>query len=345
MSTMSMREAYGRALAAYGATNPRVIVLDVDTSSSTFSNFFAKQVPERFFNIGIAEPCMIDVAVGLALSGKIVFANGFAALLALRALEQIRTCVAYARTNVKIAASYAGVSDFKDGPTHHTITDIAVMRALPEMTVIVPADANEAAAWVPVIAEYDGPVYLRISRAATIPVHDPEVHVTIGKGITLRQGQRRDDHRRRFDGRPQSGRRRSARGAGNWRAGAGAAHPQAHRRRSDYPGGGRNRRDRHRRGAQHHRRAGWCRVRGAQHVLPRAAGTGRHPRYVYTHRARARTADGCVWHGHSGYCGGGRACHLQEKREKLMRIAVINETSAADRNADILAALEGRGHT
>ncbi len=188
MSTMSMREAYGRALAAYGATNPRVIVLDVDTSSSTFSNFFAKQVPERFFNIGIAEPCMIDVAVGLALSGKIVFANGFAALLALRALEQIRTCVAYARTNVKIAASYAGVSDFKDGPTHHTITDIAVMRALPEMTVIVPADANEAAAWVPVIAEYDGPVYLRISRAATIPVHDPEVHVTIGKGITLRQG-------------------------------------------------------------------------------------------------------------------------------------------------------------
>jgi transketolase len=131
---------------------------------------------------------MIDVAVGMALSGKIPFANGFSALLALRALEQIRTCVAYARTNVKIAASYAGVSDFKDGPTHHSIMDIAIMRAMPDMTVIVPADANEAGAWVPVIAEYNGPVYLRISRAATLPVHDPDVTVQIGKGITLRDG-------------------------------------------------------------------------------------------------------------------------------------------------------------
>lgn len=188
MAEISMREGYGKALAAYGAVNPNVIVLDVDTSASTLTHFFAKQYPQRFYNIGIAEPCMIDVAVGLALSGKIPFANGFSALLALRALEQIRTCVAYARTNVKIAASYAGVSDFKDGPTHHSIMDIAIMRAMPEMTVIVPADANEAGAWVPVIAEYDGPVYLRISRAATLPVHDSTVTVQIGKGITLRDG-------------------------------------------------------------------------------------------------------------------------------------------------------------
>jgi transketolase len=188
MGEMSMREGYGRALAAYGAVNPKVIVLDVDTSSSTLTRFFADQFPDRFYNIGIAEPCMIDIAVGMALSGKTVFANGFSALLALRALEQIRTCVAYSRTNVKIAASYAGVSDFKDGPTHHSIMDIAIMRAMPDMTVIVPADANEAGAWVPVIAEYDGPVYLRISRAATLPVHDPGVAVEIGKGITLRAG-------------------------------------------------------------------------------------------------------------------------------------------------------------
>ena len=188
MAEISMREGYGRALAAYGAVNPNIVVLDVDTSASTLTHFFAKQYPERFFNIGIAEPCMIDVAVGLALGGKVPFANGFSALLALRALEQIRTCVAYARTNVKIAASYAGVSDFKDGPTHHSIMDIAIMRAMPEMTVIVPADANEASAWVPVIAEYDGPVYLRISRAATLPVHDSSVTVAIGKGITLRDG-------------------------------------------------------------------------------------------------------------------------------------------------------------
>lgn len=188
LSALSMREGYGRALAAYGAHKPDLIVLDVDTSSSTLTKFFAQACPDRFYNIGIAEPGMIDVAVGMALSGKTVFANGFAALLALRATEQIRTCVAYARTNVKIVASYAGVSDFKDGPTHHAITDIAIMRSMPEMTVIVPADANEAAAWVPVIAEYDGPVYLRISRASTLAVHAEDVQVEIGKGITLRSG-------------------------------------------------------------------------------------------------------------------------------------------------------------
>jgi transketolase len=188
MTSMAMREGYGRALAAYGAVNPNMVVLDVDTSASTLTHFFAKEYPDRFYNIGIAEPCMIDVAAGLALGGKVVFANGFAALLALRAVEQIRTCVAYARTNVKIAASYAGLSDFKDGPTHHAIMDIATLRAMPDMTVIVPADANQAGAWVPVIAEYDGPVYLRISRAATIAVHDKDIQVTIGKGLTLRNG-------------------------------------------------------------------------------------------------------------------------------------------------------------
>jgi transketolase len=183
-----MREAFGRALADYGEVNPDVVVLDADTASSTLSKFFAERFPERFFNIGIAEPCMVDVAVGLALGGKIPFANAFAALIALRALEQVRTCVCYARTNVKLAASYAGLSDFKDGPTHHAITDIAIMRALPEMTVIVPADAVEVAKWVPLIAEYNGPVYLRISRAATLPVHNDTVALKMGQGITLRPG-------------------------------------------------------------------------------------------------------------------------------------------------------------
>jgi transketolase len=188
MAEMSMREGYGRALAEYGEINPDVVVLDADTSSSTLSNFFAQRFPGRFLNIGIAEPCMVDVAVGLALGGKIPFANAFAALLSLRALEQIRTCVCYARRNVKLAAGYAGLSDFKDGPTHHAIMDIATMRAMPEMTVIVPADALEAGKWVPVVAEYEGPVYLRLSRAATIPVHDESLQVEIGKGITLREG-------------------------------------------------------------------------------------------------------------------------------------------------------------
>jgi transketolase len=183
-----MREGYGRALAEYGALNPNVVVLDVDTSASTLTSFFAERFPDRFFNIGIMEPCMVDVAVGMALAGKIPFANGFAALVALRAVEQIRTCMCYARTNVKLGSSYAGLSDFKDGPTHHSITDIAFMRALPEMTVIVPADTLEAAKWVPLVAEYDGPVYLRISRADTIPVHNESLELKIGKGIQLRKG-------------------------------------------------------------------------------------------------------------------------------------------------------------
>jgi transketolase len=188
MSELAMREAFGRALADYGASDPRVVVLDPDTSSSTLTNQFAARFPERFFNIGIAEPCMVDVAVGLALGGFIPFASGFAALVAFRAMEQVRTCVCYARTNVKLIAGYAGVSDFKDGPTHHSITDIATMRALPEMTVIVPADATETAAWVPLLAAYDGPVYFRISRAAALPVHTTPPALAIGKGLTLRPG-------------------------------------------------------------------------------------------------------------------------------------------------------------
>jgi transketolase len=188
MGELSMRESYGRALVEYAIKNPRIVAVDVDTSASTLSNLFAKQYPERFFNVGIAEPCAVDVGVGLALGGFIPFVNAFAALLALRSLEQIRTCVCYANTNVKIAASYAGLSDFKDGPTHFAITDIANMRALPNMTVIVPADAVEAAEFVRLVAEYEGPVYLRINRGSTLPVHQPTTALTIGKGIIRRDG-------------------------------------------------------------------------------------------------------------------------------------------------------------
>ena len=183
-----MREAYGRALADYGELNPAVVTLDVDTSASTLSNFFAKRFPDRFYNIGIAEPCMVDVAAGLALGGFIPFINGFASILSLRALEQIRSCVCYTNTNVKIAASYAGISDFKDGATHYSITDLANVRALPGLTVIVPADAAEAADWVPIAAAHDGPVYLRISRAGAIPVHPPQSKLEIGKARMLREG-------------------------------------------------------------------------------------------------------------------------------------------------------------
>lgn len=188
MAEMAMREAYGRALAEYGEVNPAVVTLDVDTSASTLSNFFARRFPDRFYNIGIAEPCMVDVAAGLALGGFIPFINGFASILSLRALEQIRSCVCYANTNVKIAASYAGISDFKDGATHYSITDLANVRALPGLTVIVPADAAEAADWVPIVAAHDGPVYLRISRAGAIPVHSPQSKLEIGRARMLHEG-------------------------------------------------------------------------------------------------------------------------------------------------------------
>ncbi len=188
MADISMREAYGQALLSYGEKNSNVVVLDADTSSSTLSGIFAKRFPQRFYNIGIAEPCMVDVAVGFALGGLIPFANAFSALLSLRAIEAIRSNICYARTNVKIVANYAGLSDFKDGPTHHSIVDIAIFRSLPEMTLIVPADANQTAAFVPLMGEMDGPVTMRVSRAASIPVHMEEEPLKIGKGIQRRKG-------------------------------------------------------------------------------------------------------------------------------------------------------------
>lgn len=189
MTNIPQREAYGRALAEYGHLNEKVVVLDADTSSSTLTSFFAKQFPDRFYNVGIAEPGMVDFGVGLSLGGYIPFVNAFAAFLALRAIEQVRTCVAYADTNVKLVGHYAGLSDFKDGPTHHCIMDVAAMRAIPNMTVIVPSDNNQIKNWVPVIAAHQGPVYFRMSRDVSLPVHPENIQPEIGKAIQLRDGQ------------------------------------------------------------------------------------------------------------------------------------------------------------
>ncbi|NPV08573.1 MAG: transketolase family protein [Anaerolineae bacterium] len=183
-----MRDTYGRALAEYGAQNERVVALDADVSASTRSRYFGDRFPDRFYNVGITEAAMVDVAAGLALGGMIPFAHTFAFLLALRAAEQVRTCVAYARTNVKLVGAYGGLSDSKDGPTHHSICDLAVMRALPNLTVIVPADGIEAAACVPVVAELDGPVYLRLSRADVPDLMPEGYRFQVGKGAVLREG-------------------------------------------------------------------------------------------------------------------------------------------------------------
>ncbi|MCD4669966.1 MAG: transketolase family protein [Actinomycetia bacterium] len=184
----SIRDGYGKALAELGDINEKVVVLDADVSSSTKTIYFARKFPDRFFNVGIAEPGMVNTAVGFALEGMIPFANAFASLICYRALEQIRTCVAYNDANVKIISGYSGVSDFKDGPTHHTIFDIAIMRAMPNMTVLVAADSVEAGKMVKAVSEYNGPVYLRLSRADMPVIFDNDHEIIIGKGIKLREG-------------------------------------------------------------------------------------------------------------------------------------------------------------
>lgn len=188
MTDIPQRQAYGVALAEYGDVNPDVVVLDADVSSSTLTSYFAKRHVARFFDLGVTEASMVDIGVGFALAGKIPFVNTFAALLTLRACEQIRTCVAYARANVKLVGGFAGLSDYKDGPTHFGTNDLAIMRAMPNMTVIAPSDNVEAARMVQAVAEYDGPIYMRISRAAVLDVFTEPHQIEIGKGITVRDG-------------------------------------------------------------------------------------------------------------------------------------------------------------
>ena len=181
------RKIFGEKLAEYGAVDTNIVVLTADVSSSVLTNFFNERFPERSFNTGIAEAGMIDTAVGMALAGMTPFVNTFAALF-LRAVEQIRSCVAYPDVNVKLVGSYAGLSDFKDGPTHHSIMDISIMRSMPNMTVIVPSDGTEIRKMIPLVARHRGPVYLRISRADMVKVFTDDYQPEIGKGIIVREG-------------------------------------------------------------------------------------------------------------------------------------------------------------
>jgi len=184
----SIRDAFGRALVKLGDKNEKVVVLDADVSTSTRTAFFKDKFPDRFFNFGVAEGNMMDVAAGLTLVGKIPFASTFSSLASLRALEQIRTSIAYPNLNVKIAGGYGGLSDFKDGPTHHSICDLAIIRSIPNMTLIVPADAIETEKAVYAVAQYLGPVYLRLSRAKVPVIFSKDYKMEIGKGNLLKNG-------------------------------------------------------------------------------------------------------------------------------------------------------------
>ncbi len=185
---VATREAYGQALLDLGKQNTNIVVLDADLSGSTQTKHFAKAFPERFFNMGIAEMNMIGTAAGLARAGKIPFASSFAMFASGRAWEFVRNSVAHNHLNVKVCASHAGLTVGEDGASHQTIEDVAIMRVIPGMTVIVPADAVEAYQAICAIAEYDGPCYVRLGRAKVPVVFDTNYKFQIGKAAVLQEG-------------------------------------------------------------------------------------------------------------------------------------------------------------
>lgn len=186
---IATREAYGSALAEYGRTFENIVVLDADLSKSTKTADFAKEHPQRFFNVGIAEGNMMAIAAGLAASGKTVFASSFAMFTSGRAYEQIRNSIAYPKLNVKIGATHAGLTVGEDGASHQCIEDIALMRVIPNMTVISPADAVEAKKAVEAAILYNGPVYLRFGRSKVPVIFDiSNYNFHIGKGIMVEDG-------------------------------------------------------------------------------------------------------------------------------------------------------------
>ena len=186
---IATRESYGNALAELGAQNPNIVVLDADLAGATKTGVFKKAFPERHIDCGIAEGNMMGVAAGLATCGKIPFASSFAMFAAGRAFEQVRNSIGYPHLNVKIGATHAGISVGEDGATHQCNEDIALMRTIPGLTIICPADDVEARAAVKAAAEYVGPVYMRFGRLA-VPVINDEANYKfeIGKGITLKEG-------------------------------------------------------------------------------------------------------------------------------------------------------------
>lgn len=189
LEKLAMRDAFAEAAIEAFAQYPNMIVLDADVSKSTKSALFGQVHPERFLNVGIAEQNMMSIAAGMAAAGMLPVVNTFAMLLSMRALAQVRQSVACPRLNVKIMGHYAGLSAGPDGASHHAIEDLGIMRAIANMTVLVPCDASEAKAAFHAALAYEGPVYLRLCRNPLPAVPDAPRPFTIGQGYTLRPGQ------------------------------------------------------------------------------------------------------------------------------------------------------------
>ena len=187
---MATREAYGNTLKELGAKYPNLVVMDADLSGSTKTSVFAKDYPERFFNMGIAEQNMYGAAAGLALSGKIVCASTFAMFASGRAFEIIRNSIGYTHANVKVCATHAGITVGEDGASHQTFEDIALMRTIPGMTVVNPSDGASAAELLRQVIAMEGPAYVRLGRAAVPFFYSEETakDIKLGKGNTLREG-------------------------------------------------------------------------------------------------------------------------------------------------------------
>ncbi|MEW6116440.1 MAG: transketolase family protein [Nitrospirota bacterium] len=185
---VATRDAYGAALLELGKRNSKVVVLDADLSGSTKTVKFAKAFPERFFNMGIAEQDLVGTAAGLSLTGKIPYASTFAVFETGRAWEQVRQTLCYSHLNVKLVATHAGITVGEDGASHQALEDIALMRVIPQMTVIVPADGFETQQVIDAVAEYEHPVYVRLGRAKVPAVMPADYKFTIGKAYTFALG-------------------------------------------------------------------------------------------------------------------------------------------------------------
>jgi transketolase len=186
---IATRVAYGKSLVELAKSNQDIIVLDADLSSSTQTKFFAKEFPERFFNMGIAEANMVSTAAGLAKAGKIPFVSSFAMFATGRAWEQVRNSVAHNHANVKICATHAGLTVGEDGASHQIIEDIALMKSIPGMVVIVPADAKETEKVMQAVTAYNGPVYVRLGRSALPVLFDDKYNFQIGKANVIEKGE------------------------------------------------------------------------------------------------------------------------------------------------------------